>query len=183
MSDRPPQGHSTNPYIPVGVTLNGMEYSIDNVDPETGELREDDQQDGPRRVYIPGAKGLAHYTNLARLPLTGLEYQVLFAILSQVKPREGVYAHTTLQQIADALDKHPKSIERVTASLRHKNIITRGRHGIWEVNPRLGWQGSFNDWATKYADAPEPDWTTNANGLDGKKLPELYNRTTKKEQP
>lgn len=147
----------------------------ENYDPQTGEIIE--EVDPGKTVYIPGTKVQANVTNLARLPLTGLEFRVLFALLAQVKQGDGHVAKVTVQEVAEALDKKHQGIQRIFDSLREKGILGRERNGIWVINPRLAYRGNYYQWARTYITGPEPAYVTNSNGLDGKRKPIDYNRT------
>lgn len=143
--------------------------------PLTGEVLE--QPDKDKSVYVPGAKIQANVTNLARLDLTGLQFRVLFALFSKVRDREGNVAYTHISEIADALGKSKQSIDRIISQLRAKGIVERDRNGIWVINARLGFRGTYWQWARVYTTSPQPYYEIDSNGLDGRKDPVEYNRT------
>lgn len=142
--------------------------------PETGEVLEEVVDKG---VYIPGVKIQANVTALARLDLTGLEYRVLFAFFANVRIKEGNIAYVNIADIAHALGKKKQSIDRIVASLRKKGLIEREKNGVWILNSRVGFRGSFWQWARVYVTAPPLDFDVNSNGLDGRKDPVEYNRS------
>lgn len=146
------------------------------VDTSTGEVT-DTLPAGPQSIYIPGVKLQAHATNLARINLTGLEFRVLFAMGAQIENAAGTIAHCTVSSIAEALERNPRGIEKIFASLKRKGVIEHVRPGSWAVNPKLLYRGSYGKWAIEYPQALDPSYEINGNGLDGKRLPRDYNRT------
>lgn len=148
-----------------------------NVNTETGEVTEDTLPPDTKTVYIPGVKAQAQLTNLARADLTGLEFRVLFAIGTYIPKSGGTISNCTVAIVAEAMERGIRGIEKVFASLRRKGAIERVSPGVWAINPRLLYRGSYYGWATEYPQAIDPSYEINSNGLDGKPLPRDYNRT------
>lgn len=106
---------------------------------------------------------------IKRLELSGLEYAVLFAVMSNVPEKGGRVAFVTMQEIADAAHSTTPSVSRTLKSLAERNIIWRpdGRTGRLTVSAWLMYNGDFDSWNMESELDPEPVWTRGANPATG----------------
>lgn len=102
-----------------------------------------------------------------QLELSGLEYRVLYAVMSFVPPRGGADAFCTQKELATRLGVAQQSVARAMSTLQDRRIVRRVRNGRWHVNTWLMYNGDFDSWDAEAEDDPEPIWTRGVNPETG----------------
>lgn len=104
---------------------------------------------------------------MAKLEASGLEWRVLWAMMSHVPEKGGAEAHCTMQEIADQIGVQQPSVARVIKSLKDRRIVWMVKQGKWRVNTWLMYNGDFDSWNVEAEHDPEPIWSRGVDAATG----------------
>lgn len=111
--------------------------------------------------------GLVDMDVMVKLELTGLDYRVLFGLMSFIPEKGGCDAYCTQRELADKLGIHQPTVSKILKQFQERYIATRVRSGRWHVNAWIVYNGDFDSWNMEAEIDPEPIWVRDVNTTTG----------------